>query len=324
MTALFTIRDGKVINPRGLEINVVEHCNLSCRACSHASPMLRRADADPDRVHSDLRLLAQSYSPAFVKVLGGEPLLHRELPRLLDRIRESGITDRIILTTNGVLLHRKGAELWGRIDSLEMSEYPGHEPTIEQYELIADRARTHGVNVCVNRFERFRESYSEVGTHDEDLVEDIFDTCQMAHEWFCHTVHEGNFYLCPQSLFLPRIGVAHAGPPDGLPIETDEGFASLLLAYIERRSPLNSCRNCLGSVGKLLPHQQVRRNAWQQPQQIPVEDLLDRPHLEALKTGTHAPYGCSVSTYGEVSLAEHLTRLKANPPVPSSTSAVQS
>ena len=256
-------------------------------------------------------------------MLGGEPLLHRDLPRLLDKIRESGITDRIILTTNGVLLHRKGPELWDRIDTLEISEYPGHEPTTEQYELIADRARTHGVDVCVNRFERFRESYSEVGTEDEGLVEDIFGTCQMAHEWFCHTVHEGNFYLCPQSVFLPRIGVVHGDTSDGLPIETDAGFASRLLAYIERQTPLNSCRNCLGSVGKLLPHQQVRRNAWQAPQRIPVEDLLDRPYMEMLKTDTHAPYGCSVSTYGEVSLAEHLAHRKANPQVPSGASATQ-
>ncbi|MFF2008332.1 4Fe-4S cluster-binding domain-containing protein [Streptomyces sp. NPDC058195] len=55
-------------------------------------------------VGRDLTRLAKSYRSANVKILGGEPLLHPGLTDLIREVRESAVTDKIILATNGLLL----------------------------------------------------------------------------------------------------------------------------------------------------------------------------------------------------------------------------
>ena len=37
------LRDGKVRNPEGLEVDATLHCNMRCVSCSHLSPVFRRA-----------------------------------------------------------------------------------------------------------------------------------------------------------------------------------------------------------------------------------------------------------------------------------------
>ena len=45
--------DGKIYSAK-CEINVAEHCNLSCRGCSHLSPVVPKSFVDPAEVLADL------------------------------------------------------------------------------------------------------------------------------------------------------------------------------------------------------------------------------------------------------------------------------
>src|SRR5438045_9060842 len=101
----YRVVDGRILNRR-VEINVAEHCNLSCRACSHMSPVHVKSFADADVVARDLTTLAPSYHAKVVRLLGGEPLLHPDLGAVIDAVRGSGVCDRVTLVTNGVLLPR--------------------------------------------------------------------------------------------------------------------------------------------------------------------------------------------------------------------------
>jgi hypothetical protein len=65
------LEGGFIVPPTHLEFIVVDHCNISCRACNHASPALEKWFADPETVHRDLSILARYYRPRLVKVIGG-------------------------------------------------------------------------------------------------------------------------------------------------------------------------------------------------------------------------------------------------------------
>src|SRR5947209_7095120 len=95
-----------------LELNPVEHCNLSCRSCSHLSPLQPRHYVDPDDLTRDLKILSAHYHARWVRVVGGEPLLHPQLDRILTAVRTSGVADRIVVVTNGILLPRMQPEVW--------------------------------------------------------------------------------------------------------------------------------------------------------------------------------------------------------------------
>ncbi|GAA0366789.1 radical SAM protein [Streptomyces blastmyceticus] len=286
--------NGKVETPEGCEINVAYHCNLGCASCSHLSPAFRRSLAEPETIARDLALLARSFRAQFVKVLGGEPLLHPRLVEILHSIRAAGIAPRVLVCTNGLLLPRMGEDFWAAVDEVEISVYPGRELPEEARARILGHAEDHGVTLTVNHYSHFRYSYSEHGTDDEQLIRRIHATCQIAHVWRCHTVYEGHFFTCPQSVFIPQIiGDPQDIRADGLRITDDPGFAERLLAHLRSPQPLRACRNCMGSAGRRMPHQQRTRRDFRIPQQHTTEELADRRFLALLETVPDADDGCA-------------------------------
>nr|WP_107909003.1 4Fe-4S cluster-binding domain-containing protein [Streptomyces chartreusis] len=306
----YMLRDGKVFNPESLEVNAVQHCNLSCRTCSHLSPALAKSEIAPAALFDDLSALACSYTAKNVKILGGEPLLHSNLVGLIEAVRASGVTETVTVCTNGKALPKTTESFWRAVDAVLVSEYPGHELTLEQYEHINDMSATHAVDTRVYRYERFRESYSEIGADDPALVARIFETCKMAHDWQCHTVENGYFYLCPQASFIPKL-IPSPLQSNGIRISADEGFAQQLRDYLERDTPLAACGNCLGSAGKLMSHQQMRRSIWRNAQQKPTEELIDWSFLETLTADIHVPDGCTLPVRDSEPLAARVALLRA-------------
>lgn len=272
-------RDGIIHNANNIEISAAKHCNLTCRSCSHLSPLYRKANADIESVSATLRLLAKSYRARSCKILGGEPLLHPRLPDLVDAIRETGVCDRIIVATNGILLPRMPAEFWQQIDQVIVSMYPGHALDGETLARLRRTAEAHGVQFDVGMANTFRYAYSMTRNGSPLLVDRIFRTCKIAHVWRCHTVENGRFYLCPPSAFIPEaLGDDDTlTGPDSLPITDDPAFGDALWSFLTRPKPPDACANCLGTVGALHPHNQARRHGW--GEKSPPEFLVDMDHL---------------------------------------------
>lgn len=269
----YRVVDGRILNRR-LEINVAEHCNLSCRACSHLSPVVPKSFVDPANVYRDLNVLARCYHVKSVRVLGGEPLLHPDLPSVIDAIRRSMVCDSIWVITNGRLLPRMTTEFWSSIDLVEVSLYPGQLLDPQARDTCTAKARRHGVALRFHVRNEFQESYSEAGSEDTELVRRIFATCNVVHRWRCHNAVDGWFYRCPQSHFIAkgmRAGTEHV---DGIKIEDDLSFGTRLLAFLQSPEMPQACNNCLGTAGRLFPHAQVRRGDFRSRQAAPTEDLV--------------------------------------------------
>ena len=288
------VKDGRVINPEGLEVNVTFHCNMRCTSCSHLAPLYRKQNIDPARLRADLTLLAESYHASYVKLLGGEPLLHPDLLEVIDAVRSSGVSDTVLVCTNGTLLHRMPDEFWAAVDTVELSIYPSRPLSEEQLAVFQERAHRHGVNLLINHYTHFRVAYSERGTDDDGLVRDIFDTCKLAHVWLSHTLHDGWLYRCPQSVVLAEqlADISWDRTVDGIQIQGGPGFVSALTEFLNRTKPLRACRNCLGSVGRIHPHAEVPRTSWRQGEA--TEDVLDREFLTLARRDITADDGCGV------------------------------
>src|SRR4029077_4624851 len=195
----YKVIDNKVHAPKGCELNVVHHCNLSCRACSHLSPVLKKHAVNAEDVFRDFSALANHYAPHFVKLLGGEPLLHPGLLDVIDAVRSSGISSRIHVCPNGLLLSRMPTQFWEKVDLVEISVYPGVHLDYEQLKQACQHARDWNAEFAMLNHNFFREAYTEEGTEDQALVQRIYRTCKVAHIWGCNTVYDGYFFKCPQS-----------------------------------------------------------------------------------------------------------------------------
>jgi organic radical activating enzyme len=271
----YRVKDGRVLN-RAFVVNVTEHCNLRCRSCAHLSPVLPKHFVDPGALCSDLTALSQSYHVSVLKILGGEPLLHPDLPDVLLAARGSQVADRLEIWTNGLLLPRMDRRAWEAVDSIRISLYPGRSLKQDKLDACLDLARQHNVSLRYKHYQAFQESYSEQGTDDAELVQRIYTTCNSAHRWRCHTVANGWFFKCVQSYMIPK-GMAlgeQASYANGIQIEDSPEFRDRLLSYLTSPDPLPACRNCLGSAGRYVEHQQVRRQEFRPAQDHPTEELI--------------------------------------------------
>jgi organic radical activating enzyme len=276
----YRVVDGMVISDL-VELNVVDQCNLSCRSCSHQSPISRNRFLQPGTIERDLRRLSACYRAGTLRLLGGEPLLHPRLAEILHAARASGIARDVRLVTNGILLPRADETLWEALSTVEISSYPGRSLDEDGRRRVLAAARRWNVRIVGRTYRHFRESYSLHACADPELVTRVYRTCQIAHVWGCHNVHEGHFYMCPQAHVLARGQRPPSG--DGIPLVGPE-LGSRLVAYLTSAQPLTGCARCLGSVGRLFEHEYLPRRNWEAPQDRPIEDLVDWERLHHLET----------------------------------------
>ncbi|HUF50312.1 MAG TPA: GTP 3',8-cyclase MoaA [Longimicrobiales bacterium] len=89
-----------------LRISVTDKCNLRCVYCmpEHGLPWLGRADIlSYEEIAHIVRVMA-GMGLRRIRLTGGEPLVRRDLPRLVDMLRIIPGIDDIALSTNAVLL----------------------------------------------------------------------------------------------------------------------------------------------------------------------------------------------------------------------------
>lgn len=253
-----------LLHVRSFEYNVTEHCNLRCSACDHASPFLQERFASVDEFERDLRQLATVLRADEFKLVGGEPLLHPRLVEFARIAKSSGIARVVTLVTNGVLLHRMDAEVWSTIDRLWVSIYPGVRIRADLAE-VTWIAGQHGVQIWEKRNQHFRVTLLNDPHHDSGRVREVFAKCGLAHEYSCHSLHEGRYYRCSPSPFIePRLaarGIAFENRcKDGVPIHDNPNVRIQLEDYLRSDEPLAGCTYCLGTVGVMRPHRQLDRS----------------------------------------------------------------
>ena len=284
----FRVEEGKISPPLSCELNAVDHCNLTCLDCNHASPAAAKAFADPDMVHRDFSTLAMVYRARFVKILGGEPLLHPDLFSVIQAVRESGISKKVLLVTNGTLLHQLPDAVWGAVDQLEVSSYPGVDLSKDVKKSIQSKASQHQVKLVSHFYPTFRITFSRVGTNDDQLVRRIYRACKLANLWGCQSIYQGFFFKCPQSIYISNLldeRHTHTNTDNGIKIGDSPAFFDELTKYLRSDRPLKACRYCLGSVGLRRAHRFVIKSDWKENHSKPTEELVDFEKLKKVESG---------------------------------------
>ncbi|WP_338754408.1 GTP 3',8-cyclase MoaA [Bacillus sp. FJAT-52991] len=102
---------------RDLRISVTDRCNFRCRYCMPEEifgPDYSFLPSDKILSFDEIERLAEIFVSLGVKKLritGGEPLLRRDLAKLIERLGQIDGVEDIALTTNGSLLKRHAADL---------------------------------------------------------------------------------------------------------------------------------------------------------------------------------------------------------------------
>lgn len=115
-------------------VEITNICNMSCSFChGHSRPPRRMSEEEFSQVLDRL----SGHTKYIYYHLMGEPLTHPELPRFIEMAREGGFLS--VITTNGTLLSRRGAEL--------ISAMP-HKISISLHSFEGDSAEAHERYLC--------------------------------------------------------------------------------------------------------------------------------------------------------------------------------
>lgn len=214
-----------------LDLNVVRMCNMRCVSCSHMSPFTSRWSMPLQTIERDLKALQPILKPHSVNVVGGEPTLHKQLVSILELLKSIRIDTETVVITNATLLAVLPETFWQLLECLKISIYATTEP--EVLELAETKSAQYGFRLISESFPTFFQQFK---SQPDDSC---FHRCPWKSD--CYTVHEGRFYLCPQSAFMGAAPYP-TSIKDGLPLEgiTEEK----LRAFMDRAEPLVACRNC--------------------------------------------------------------------------------
>lgn len=248
----YPIVDGRV-QTRALEYHITDHCNLRCDHCCSFSPVLKKWFADPVQFREDLLAVRRLVRPQFLKIVGGEPLLHPQLEELLATAHELQVGARIQLTTNGILLAKLSPRSWDCIQMLSVSLYPDPALPRDLIRDIARQAARRNVEVSWKVQDKFTcLDRAEMASPEE--ARETFAGCWIRHR--CNSIKHGRFYSCTRPQYIQKFATDPAlFAADGIPVH--EADAGRVRAHLTQETPLHSCFLCHGGQAPLDTHRQL-------------------------------------------------------------------
>jgi hypothetical protein len=174
---------------------------------------------------------------------------------------QSRIFNRVVLTTNGILLPSAPDELWEYVDLIEVSLYPATaEKLMKCLETLTRKAIETGTDLSI--YPRYTFQHINFSSRvSEDITEVVYENCYFKN--YCHTLSFGRFYRCAPSAsnrhylrhFLPDAD----NEDDFVDLSTPD-LRKALIEFLEKGTPLVACNFCAGSSGSSFSHSMARKD----------------------------------------------------------------
>ena len=183
-----------------VELHLADRCNMNCTGCSHFSPFAAAWFARADQVGRDLALLRSKFAGGIrhVNLLGGEPLLNREIGAILERVRETCPEALITVVTNGINLLDQPAEFWTMCRRVRLRlNLTLYGPMMPKRRLIEEKCARENVALRVQEGTVFFARMVPEGTAN---ARKSFRFCRRTT--YCPYLRDGRLYTCAQAYHI--------------------------------------------------------------------------------------------------------------------------
>lgn len=178
-----------------LDYSIAEHCNLNCHGCTHFAGLVPgEVFADPEQFKKDIDRLAALFrgNIEHVALLGGEPLLHRQLPLFFEYARQALPYTNLFVITNGLLLNTVGRDVLDALKTykvkVNISLYPPAVPIIDE---VHRRLTEEGIKHTIGK--EVRSFFKRLNLHGEN---DPAQTHAACFSRVCHHLKDGQVAQC--------------------------------------------------------------------------------------------------------------------------------
>ena len=227
-----------------LDIVVTERCSLKCESCSN----LMQYYAKPKHIQTDTILLAlenilEATPVDTIRLIGGEPLLHPDLPSILDVLHSNyqGRYQTIEIYTNATL--KPSQEL---IDSSIRSSAVFY---ISDY-----RELSRNLSTFISVLNNNNISYaleSNLNWQDCGTITPTQEVSQVSKYSNCcvsktFSLIGSRLYSCPFSANFHNLYTESATPRDCIDVLSSSSLRKSLFSLLKNNDPLTACANCHG------------------------------------------------------------------------------
>lgn len=251
-----------------LEIHLADHCNLNCACCTHYSPLASETFLNIEELRKDLEEIKKHNAISFfseIRLLGGEPLLHGELPRIIDCVRSFFPKKKIVLVTNGILLNKINSDFIETCKKnkviIGVTRYPvklNIEETVKNYVEKGLDCRIYGDRTGQAAF--YQSKLSKNSSSKWRNFIECFDSR-------CMQLSDGKIFSCPQCAYVKYL---NAKSHIKFNIESGDFLPLHKLSFFNlwkfKVSPKPFCRYCF------FPKKKIK---WKISEMNPSEWLTD-------------------------------------------------
>lgn len=251
-----------------IEVNINKDCNLKCKGCDHFAPIACADTLELDVFERDMKKLSDIMAGHIHRIilLGGEPLLNKNLLEYVKIARERMPRIEIFIATNGILLGKVDEEFWHVLRRDAVGLMVTKYPVKIDYDGLKKLAEEKGI---VWEFLGSSESGRSLWHFPLDLSGsqdpmESFIHCANANA--CHTLERGRLYTCS---IAPNIQAFNNFYDENVPLTDKDGIdiykansAKEILEFLAK--PINFCRYC-----------NVKGRTYDHPWEVSKQDIKE-------------------------------------------------
>ncbi len=229
-----------------LEAKIVNHCNFQCRACVACANIAHKSEYGLLDYERDIRRIAELFDRVTTfRLIGGEPLLCKNINQYLAITRKYLPDSDVRLVTNGSLIKNMDQPFFNHLlinsIKLDISIYINKTSNNKKVEEGIEILNKKGIEYQVKNRKFF---YLTFDNQKEKNIDDVFKSCRQRS--ICNNLYRGKIYPCVQSysyqIIDEKFGTSYYNPKDGIDIH--EGYLTGDKLLNELEKPLDSCKYC--------------------------------------------------------------------------------
>jgi len=188
------------------EVSLTFHCNLNCQMCNHFSQLSPERFLEVDSYEHDMKHLGEllEHKLSHLVLAGGEPLLHREIIKIIEIARREFPKAVIFIITNGLLLqkseHSENGNLWQVCKDNCVEFVITRYPIGLNYNAIEKLAEKYDVKLKIsaeiNAATPVFDKFSKKEPLDLDGKQPIYVAAGCFYFNHCRTLKNGRLYTC--------------------------------------------------------------------------------------------------------------------------------
>jgi MoaA/NifB/PqqE/SkfB family radical SAM enzyme len=190
----------------GIEVALTSHCNLNCQMCNVFSQLSPEQFLDVSSYERDMKRLSELFGHklSYVVLFGGEPLLHREIIKIIEITRKEFPEVLINIITNGLLLQRlensENGNLWQACKDNHIGFLVTRYPVNLDYNAIENLGKKYGVQLkisaIINSKVQILNKISTKSPLDLNGKQPIYGAVSCYGFNSCRTLKDGHLYTC--------------------------------------------------------------------------------------------------------------------------------